>query len=955
MKEPVASAPPPHEHTPTGQPLALHFDGRTIFARPGQSIAAALYAFGIRTFTRSFKYHRPRGLFCVAGDCPNCLMQVDGRPNVRTCVEPAREGQVVRSQHAWPSLDWDVFRIFDAMHRILPVGFYYKRFHRPRFLWPIFERVVRHLAGLGQVDLLQTPDVEVEVENLHTQVCIVGSGPAGMSAALTAAEARANVMLVDREPYLGGHLRFSGGLDAEAMQAERSLRQQPLVQLLCNTTAFGLFEGNLLAACQANRLLKIRAGQIIVCTGGRQQPFLFHNNDLPGIMLGQGVLRLARVHGVTVGRRAVVLTDNDHGHFLAGQLQRLGIEVAAVVDHRSSVSEAATNAAWPTLASSVIQRADGRSHLRGVWVVRSETGSVLDPHSEQFIACDLLCLAGRLVPANELLLQGGTRCRYEGGRWVPERQVPGLWGAGAAAGTFDLDAQRREGRLRGAEASAALGLAPARLDEYRGDWNARAAVGSYELPSMVTFPSKAQDPKRFVCLCEDVTEKDVQQAIAEGFDGIETLKRYSTVNMGPCQGKVCGQTAVELCAHMTGCSVGSVGTTTSRPPAQPVELAVLAAGQHHHPVRRTPLHHWHAQAGARWLDAGLWKRPEAYDDPAAEVLGVRQTAGLIDVSTLGKIELVGPDAAELLERTYLNHWADLKPGRVRYGAMCNEDGILFDDGVGARLAADRFYLTATTGNAEAVVQWLQLWQASWRLDAAILNQTSAWAAVNLAGPQSRQILGKLVEIDLAPDAFPYLAIREGRIAGVPCRVLRIGFVGELGYEIHCPSACALYVWEAIVAAGREHEIRPFGVEAQRILRLEKGHLIIGQDTDALSNPLEAGLEWLVRFEKPRFLGREPLLQFRARGLRSKLVGFVMADSDRVVPEGSQVVEQGRPVGRLTSTRYSPTMKRSIGLAWLPVQKVSIGERFLIRCNGADVPALVARVPFFDPDGKRLKN
>jgi sarcosine oxidase subunit alpha len=951
MNSTSACAPPSQRFTDSDRALTFTFEGRTIAALAGQSIAAALYAAGVRVFTRSFKYHRPRGLFCVAGDCPNCLMQVDGQPNVRTCVEPVRQGLVVRHQNAWPSLDFDVLRIFDKLDRFLPVGFYYKRFHKPRWLWPLFEHTVRHVAGLGRIDTHATPKADTAIEHLHAEVCVVGGGPAGLAAAAAAAEAGAQVLLLERLPRLGGRLLYADSGDREAEdEAQRllaALQASPaMVRMLCDATAFGLYEGNLLGAYQGHRLLKIRAGQIIVCTGGRQRPFLFPNNDLPGIFLGDGVLRLARLYGARAGRRAVVLTDNDAGHHLAGQLTQLGIEVAAIVDRRPP--EKKEMGSGPALTSSVVLRARGTRHLRAVHVARVDAEGTVDTCSEQRIACDLLCLASELQPANELLLQGGMHFRYEAGRWLPDRSVSGLSAAGAAAGTFDLRAQIREGRQRGIEAAAAAGrkadAGPASLVE-------PAAMASCLPPIPYPLPPSG---KCFVCLCEDVTEKDLEQAVAEGFDGIETLKRYTTVNMGPCQGKMCGQAAVEICARATGRAVAAVGTTTSRPPVVPVELAVLAAGQRHHPVRRTPLHHWHQAAGATWLDAGAWKRPESYGDPEAEVRVVRTGVGLIDVSTLGKMEVVGPDAVELLARIYLNQWADLKVGRARYGVLCTEEGILFDDGVAARVGPDRFYLTATTGNAEAVFQWLELWKATWRLNVTVLNQTSARAAMNLAGPRARDVLSRLTRLDVSAAAFPYLAVRDGEVAGVPCRLLRIGFVGELGYEIHCPSSHAWHLWEALCEAGADFGLWPFGVEAQRILRLEKGHLIFGQDTDALSNPLEAGLEWMVRFDKPAFHGREPLLRLRAMGPRARLVGFHLVEGDRVPPEGCQVVEQGRPVGRVTSARFSPTLHRSLGLAWLPAASAGAGERFLIRWNGSDVPAVVAPVPFYDPAGKRLR-
>jgi sarcosine oxidase subunit alpha len=936
------------------------FDGRTIAAKAGQTIAAALYAAGVRVFTRSFKYHRPRGLFCVSGDCPNCLMNVDGRPNVRTCVEPVREGQVVTHQNAWPSLDFDALRVFDKLDALLPVGFYYKCFHRPRWLWPMFEHTVRHVAGLGAINPLVVPHAICNVEHIHVDVCVIGAGPAGLAAAEAAKAGGASVVLLEREAALGGHTRYdsAGACRIALGECQASAKKQAAVGLgrvavRLNTTAFGLYEGNLIGAICGDTLLKVRAGQIVVCTGGRQQPFIFPNNDLPGIMLCRGVLRLARLHGVLAGRRAVILTNCDDGHAFAAQLESLGIAVAAVVDQRSSCPSVGN---WQTIAHGTVLSASGGHHLKAVRIARLGMDGAVDAGSEQAIACDLLCQASELVPANELLLMAGMRYRCEKGRWVPDRTIPGVLASGAVAGTPDVQEQIAEGRQRGAEAAAlAKSAESAEMPQkHKPEAPARGNPSLALRACEVETRDATENGKRFVCFCEDVTDKDIAQAIAEGFDNIETLKRYTTVNMGPCQGKMCGLAAATLCARLTGRDSNSIGLTTSRPPVAPVEMCVLAADRLHQPIRRTPLHYWHAQAGARWMDAGLWKRPESYGDPAAEVRTVRTAVGLIDVSTLGKIEIVGPDAAELLERIYLNKWADLKPGRVRYGVMCTEEGIVFDDGVGARVAADRFYLTATTGNAEIVAQWLEMWRDVWRLEAVVLNRTAALAAMNLAGPQARAVLGRLTNLDLSSSAFPYMAMREAEVAGVLCRLLRIGFVGELGYEIHSPSAQAWHLWHAIHEAGREFGIRPFGVEAQRILRLEKGHFIVGQDTDALSNPLEAGLDWLVRFDKPLFHGREPLLRLRQRGQRSRLVGFHLAEGDTMPEEGCQVVEGHTPVGRVTSVRRSPTRGRVIGLAWVPVLRAQPGGRFFIRHNGQDLPAIVATLPFYDPDGKRLK-
>jgi sarcosine oxidase subunit alpha len=458
-----------------------------------------------------------------------------------------------------------------------------------------------------------------------------------------------------------------------------------------------------------------------------------------------------------------------------------------------------------------------------------------------------------------------------------------------------------------------------------------------------------------------VTEKDIARAIEEGFDHIETLKRYSTASMGPCQGKMCRAAVSELCARLTGRAPEAVGVSRARPPAQPVTLGALGAA-HAAPVRRTPMHHRHIALGARFLNLGEWKRPEVYTSVEAECRGVRQRVGLIDLSTLGKLEVVGKDAVALLEKVYPNRCGDLRPGRVRYGVICDDAGIILDDGTIARRGNDRWFVSTTTGGIEAMDQWLRWWGVpgpEGAPDVAITNLTAALAAVNLAGPRAREVLAPLTDVDLSPRAFPYLGAREGTLFGIPALFLRIGFVGELGYEIHFPAEYGAEVWDALLEAGRPHGIVPFGVEAQRILRLEKGHVIVGHDTDALSNPLDAGMPWIVKWEKPDFVGRPSLMRVRREagvenGARQRLVGFAVADPSLSVPEGCQVVEEGRPVGRVTSYRQSPTLGTGIGLAWVPEPQAREGARIRIAAPVGQVPAVVTLKPFYDPEGVRVR-
>src|SRR5438034_2334394 len=500
-----------------GKPLTFTFDGKSVSALAGQTIGAALYNSGVRVFSRSFKYHRPRGLFCVAGECANCLMQVDGRPNVRICIEPAREGQIVRHQNAWPSLGFDLLRVIDKFDRRFPVGFYYKQFYKP-LTWRLFESVARRIAGLGTIDVHAVPEITTEVEHLHPEVCIVGGGPAGLSAGVEAAQAGASVLLIDRQSRLGGHLLFDGIELSDIEPLAVKLTNHPRARVLKNTTAFGLYEGNLLAAFCEDRLLKIRAKQIIICTGGRERPFVFQNNDLPGIFLARGVERLARLYGVMAGKRAVVLTDHDEGARVAEELAGLGFEIAAVVDPRPVSERSRVGQGWETLFSNIVLAAHGGPLLQGIRTAQVHVDGTLGQMTD--LKCDLLCVASALAPSNELLLQGGMRFQLKEGRWFSERTVAGLSAAGAAAGTFELAAQVLEGKLRGGEAAAALDYSVKNLEKFRKDWASFLAKPAPTSSGSVMLHLNPDDRKRLVCLCEDVTENDLEQAVAEGFDNI---------------------------------------------------------------------------------------------------------------------------------------------------------------------------------------------------------------------------------------------------------------------------------------------------------------------------------------------------------------------------------------------------------------------------------------------------
>lgn len=937
------------------QAIEFEFDGKIIRAKAGQTLAGALHAAGEHIVSRSFKYHRPRGLFCCTGRCPNCLCTVDGTPNVRICTVSAEAGAVVKTQNAWPSVKFDILSIFDRLHRFMPVGFYYKMMYKPRWMWPIWERVIRRIAGLGSVDLKHGADGTYDKLNLFCDVAVVGGGWAGLHAALEAAHAGLSVTIIDDQPDLGGHMRCDPDLaDSSLPDVIDSIRENPAIQVWNSATVFGCYEENYLGIQRGKRMIRLRACEVIVAAGGWERPLVFENNDLPGVLLASAAQRLLHLEHCRFDGAAVVVTDNAQGYRIARQLAAAGTTIAAVVDVRQNPPQAKTGI--EVLTGQTVLAANGYGHVESA-VVGDLAGNL-----KRTIPCRWLVEAVGFTPAHALLYQNGCKLQYDEAcdQAVVRTYARATRSAGAVNGKHDAAAAALDGRC--AALSAAISLKPddaalaARHDELTAQLKALPALAG----AFAHYVSGSSAKKKFVCLCEDVTEKDLCDAIAEGYSNIETLKRYSTVSMGPCQGKMCQSASIAICARENKQTIGQTGVTTARPPEQPLPLGLLAGrALHFSLVRRTPMHDWHLRHGATMMDAGNWKRPQVYSTPEEEYDAVRNRAGLVDVSTLGKIELRGRDVVQFLEFIYPNRFANLQIGRVRYGVICDDAGILLDDGTIARLEDQRFFLTTTTGNADAIDSWFRSWLAGRpQLDVRMTNVSGSYAAMNLAGPRAREILKKLTDADLSTGNLPYLAAKQFTVAGVPSIILRVGFVGELGYEIHVPSQFGLHVWEAIIEAGKEFALVPFGVEAQRLLRLEKKHLLPGTDTDALSNPLEADLPWIVKLDKPDFVGRRSLARTAERGLRNRLVGFRLdaSISEGQIPEPpALVIHNGKLGGRVTSCSYSPAAGCAVGLAWVPSEQSHNGDRIEIHVDGHVVTAIVQDEPFFDPSGERLKS
>ena len=878
----------PGELIDRSKQVMFTFEGKSLSGFDGDTFGSALYASGQRVFSRSFKYHRPRGLQCCSGHCANCQMTVDGIPNVRVCTTPVREGAAVSGQNYMGSLERDLMQATDKLGGpFTPPGFYYKTFIRPRKLWPLYEKILRNAAGLGKLDPNGSRQERVDVEHRHVDVVVIGGGQAGLEAALAAAQGGESVIVVDEGPEVGGGLLAEPNGVATARAISGQARAAG-VELLAPAIAVGLFEQGLVPVAFGNLLLKIRAHRVVVASGIVEQPLVFPGNDLVGVMLPDGVRRLVNHWSIKPGERAVVLTVDDRGVEAAKDLEAAGVEIARLIDFRQGEP--------PNIEA------------------RGRRGRVVDVVvNGQITKCDLLVMSGSPQPNYKLLAQAGARVEYDSARgiFVPKDLPEHVEAVGAVTGD----------------------------------------VGSPAVPSPVLG---FRGEKCFVCFCEDQTTKDLKYAIAEGFDSIELSKRYTTVTMGPCQGRLCHVNSIRVYAKSTRTDENTIGTTTARPPYAPVSLGLLA-GNPQEPKKRTSLHHRHKDLGGRMMWTGAWRRPHSYgDDPGAEAKHVHDSLGLIDVSTLGKILVTGSEAGAFLDRVYPNRFSDLKVGRTRYGVLTGDAGRIMDDGVVARLDDETYYVSATSTGADGVFQWFTWWNAVWGMNAEFANLTGGLAAINVAGPSAREAMQRVSGDDFSADGFKYLDAKHVRVAGVPTLALRIGFVGELGYELHFPSPHAEHVWDTIMEKAADLGAAPFGLEPQRILRLEKGHVIVSQDTDSESNLLEAAMPWIVKNDKEfPWVGKWATQQVADRGLKWMLVGFESPTGAMPV-EGGQVVIDGRSSGRVTSVRRSAELGKVIGLAIVPNDLAVEGGRFDVQVDGRAVPMTVHLGAFYDPDGEKVK-
>jgi sarcosine oxidase subunit alpha len=1035
------------------RPLRFTFDGASYEGLAGDTLASALLANGVHLVGRSFKYHRPRGIVAAGAEEPNALVTVQrdaarSTPNLRATQVELYDGLEAHSQNRWPNLQSDVGRVNDWLSPFFPAGFYYKTFMWPRTAWKsLYEPFIRRAAGLGIAPTRPDPDRYAQ-RYAHCDVLVVGGGPAGLAAALAAADSGARVMLCDESAEFGGSLlgddsaRIDGrsGLDW-VRHALAALGASGRVTLLPRTTAFGYFPHNFiglneritdhLAAPPAHlpreRLWQVRARRVVLATGAIERPLVFPGNDRPGILLAGAAQTYLNRYGVRVGRRIVIVTADDAAYQAALDLKAAGVAIAAIADLRAQptgdLPDAARGAGIEIAPSATVLGTEGNLRVTAISLGESSPDGRVRPTRR--IECDAVLMSGGFTPSVHLFSQSRGKLAWNEPlkAFVPGASAERERSAGACRGLTDLAEALADGTSAGADAAGAAGAAaPAtgagaaaagsRASDAATHATASLAPGASSAgsraahttattvaptpgapaPSARRFavehapraagawlgPLPSADPpsglKSFVDWQHDVTTRDIKLAAREGFQSIEHVKRYTTTGMATDQGKTSNLNALAIVARDLSAAIPQIGLTTFRMPYTPTtfgSFAGISRGDLFDPRRTTPMHAWAQAQGAVFENVGLWKRaryfPRSGEDlhaaVARECLAVRGACGIFDASTLGKIEVVGADAAEFMNRLYVNNWSGLAAGRARYGILCREDGFIYDDGVVARLAADRFHVTTTTGGAPRVLALMEDYrQTEWPdLEVWLTSTTEQWAVIAVQGPNARRVLEPLVTgIDLSAAALPHMAIGRGKICGVPLLLFRVSFTGELGFEINVPADFGAAVWEQVHAAGQAHGMVPYGTETMHVLRAEKGYIIVGQDTDGTVTPDDAGLSWAIGKNKTDFVGKRSLERASMRAPdRKQLVGLRVRTPGAVLEEGAQVADKAgqKPpmqlIGHVTSSYASSVLGYPIALALIAGGRARLGQTLYVPMPGGDLEVEVTSPIFYDPKGARI--
>ena len=978
--------------------VTFRFDGRSYTGFAGDTLAAAMLANGQMVAGRSFKYHRPRGPVAYGAEEPNALVNLgEGarfEPNQRATTQEVFDGLTAESQNRWPSLDYDIGALNNALARFLPAGFYYKMFMFPRAFWKhVYEPFIRQSAGLGRAPQGRDGDTYEQV-HVHVDVLIAGGGVAGIAAALAAAEGGARVLLIEQTAHWGGRAVVDGAeidgtpADYWVRSAIARLQAMPNVTLRTRCMAAGVYDhGYALGyerltdhttdkAGPRHRLWRIRAGRIVAATGAIERPLSFAGNDIPGVMLAGAVRDYLLNHAVSIGDRTVIVTNNDDAYRTALALHGAGLIVPAILDARPAADgplvRAAREAGIRVEAGRGIAKVKGRGRVTGVQVcLQAGEGAVLEE-----IACDAVAMSGGWSPVVHLWSHCGGKLTWDDAQAMfrpdPARPPTGADGqamvhvAGAANGLLRTAAILADAVAAGA--AAAGRDAPA----------APPATDADEGPMMPVWlmPQGAGiglRQKMWLDYQNDVKVSDVQLAAREGYESVEHAKRYTTLGMATDQGKLSNINGLAVLSGALNTPIPQVGTTTFRPPYTPISMGAIAGsarGDLFQPVRRTPIQDWHEGNGAHVEPVGQWRRPYCFprtgesvqDAVRREVTAARNAVGILDASTLGKLIVKGPDAGRFLDMLYTNVMSSLPVGKCRYGLMCNENGFLIDDGVVVRMSEDTWLCHTTTGGADRIhahmEDWLQCEWWDWKVYVA--NVTEQWGQIAVVGPRARAVLESLGGMDVSKEALPFMQWAEGRLAGFPVRVFRISFSGELSYEIAVPAGQARALWDAILLAGAPHGITPYGTEALHVLRAEKGFIMIGDETDGTVIPQDLGLDWAISKKKADYIGKRGQARSHMTDpARWKLVGLLTEDGS-VIPDGSYAVAAGTNAngqrntqGRVTSTYFSPTLNRGIAMGLVARGPERMGEVIeFTKGDGTFVKAKICDPVFFDKAGEK---
>ena len=972
-------------------PLNFTFDGKVYQGAQGDTLASALLANGVHLMGRSFKYHRPRGVVGAGSEEPNALVTFnrgEGRvtPNVRATALELFDGLEASSQNRSPNLKFDIGAFNNTFSMFFPAGFYNKTFMWPKSFWDkVYEPFIRNMAGLGPAPTAEDPDNYASSYG-HCETLIVGAGPAGIAAALAASKKEGRVILVDEQAELGGSLLSTPDIEIDGMKALdwvakslKALAKAKNVTLMPRTTAIGYWHDNFVALSERltdhmpnidagsarEELHRIRAGRVILAQGGIERPLVFNGNDRPGVMLSSAAQSYLNKYGVAVGNEVAVFTSHDEAYQAAFDLADANIRIPAIIDARETISASLTaeveRRGVELILGSSVSKTLGKLRIKSLESYTPATGA------KRNIKCDALIMSGGWTPSLHLWShsKGGIKWDTDLAAYVPDVANENTVCVGACNGDFGLAAALTAGNKAGGGRR--------KFETSEADFG--SGIVFNELPNYIATSKQ----KAFVDFQNDVTEKDIKLAVREGFKSIEHVKRYTTNGMATDQGKTSNLNALEIASKAVGKPIEKVGLTTFRPPYTPTTFGSLAGHRDRElfdPERKTPIDGWAEANGAVYEPVAHWRRAwyfpktgpnneleDMHKAVARECKATRDSLGIFDASTLGKVEVVGPDATKFMNLMYSTSWTTLKPGGCRYGLMLREDGYIYDDGVVARMATDRYHVTTTTGGAPRVYRHMEdyLQTEFPHLDVWLTSTTEQWAVIAINGPNARKLVEPFVEgIDLSPEAFPHMAVREGTICGVPTRLFRVSFTGELGFEINVPSHYGRAVWETLFEAGQQYDICPYGTETMHVLRAEKGFIIVGQDTDGTVTPHDAGMSWAVAKKKKDFVGMRSLKRSDlVKEGRKHLVGLLTEDPKTVLVEGAQIVmDPNQPIpmdmlGHVTSSYWSESLGRSVAMALVRDGFNLMDTTISVPMADGNISAKIVKPVFYDPKGERL--